>query len=71
MAALLLAGYHLFGLGGWYLAGWALSAAVLAYEHSIVSENDLSRIDTAFFTLNGLVGVALCAFTWVDLVARR
>jgi 4-hydroxybenzoate polyprenyltransferase len=71
MAALLLAGYHLFGLGGWYLAGWALSAAVLVYEHSIVREDDLSRIDVAFFTLNGLVGIALCAFTWVDLAVRR
>lgn len=41
MAGLLLLGYHVFRLGGWYLAGWGLCAAVLVYEHSILKENDL------------------------------
>ncbi|MEW6719919.1 MAG: UbiA-like polyprenyltransferase [Thermodesulfobacteriota bacterium] len=70
MAALLLLGYHLFGLGAWYLAGLALCIGVLAYEHSIVREDDLSRLNVAFFNLNGFVSIAYCLFTYLDLAAR-
>jgi 4-hydroxybenzoate polyprenyltransferase len=70
MAALLLLGYHVFGLGGWYLAGFSLCAAVLAYEHAIVREDDLSRLNVAFFNLNGVVSIAFCLFTWLDLAVR-
>lgn len=70
MAALLLLGYHVFGLGGWYLFGLCLCAAVLAYEHAIVRENDLSRLNVAFFNLNGVVSIAFCLFTWLDLALR-
>ncbi|MGE5699092.1 MAG: UbiA-like polyprenyltransferase [Deltaproteobacteria bacterium] len=67
MAALLLLGYHVFRLGWWYLAGWGLCAAVLVYEHAILSEDDLSRLNVAFFNLNGAVSIALCLFTYLDL----
>ena len=67
MAALLLLGYHIFRLGWWYLAGWGLCAAVLVYEHAILSEDDLSRLNVAFFNLNGAVSIALCLFTYLDL----
>jgi 4-hydroxybenzoate polyprenyltransferase len=67
MAALLLLGYHIFELGWWYLAGWGLCAAVLVYEHAILSEDDLSRLDVAFFNINGVVSIALCLFTYLDL----
>ena len=60
----------MFGLGGWYLAGLALCAGVLAYEHSIVREDDLSRLNVAFFNLNGVVSMAFCLFTWLDLAVR-
>jgi 4-hydroxybenzoate polyprenyltransferase len=40
-----------------YLAGVALVALLLAYEHSLVSASDLSRVDAAFFTVNGWIGV--------------
>ena len=70
MAALLLLGYHLFGLGAWYLFGLVLCFGVLAYEHSIVREDDLSRLDMAFFNLNGIVSIAYCLFTYLDLVTR-
>jgi 4-hydroxybenzoate polyprenyltransferase len=44
---------------GWpYAVGWAALAGILAWEHWIVRPNDLSRIDKAFFDLNGYVGVA-------------
>ena len=68
MAALLLVGYYMFELGGWFLAGWAVCAAVLVYEHAILREDDLSRLNVAFFNLNGIVSIALCLFTYLDLV---
>lgn len=40
-----------------YLAGLFLVAALFTYEHSLVSAHDLSRIDAAFFTVNGWIGV--------------
>ena len=67
MAGLLLLGYHSFRLGGWFLAGWGLCAAVLVYEHSILREDDLSRLNVAFFNLNGIISIALCLFTYLDL----
>ncbi len=67
MAALLLLGYHIFKLGWWYLAGWSVCAVVLVYEHAILSEDDLSRLNVAFFNLNGVVSIALCLFTYLDL----
>ncbi len=67
MAALLLLGYHIFRMGGWFLAGWGLCVAVLVYEHSILREDDLSRLNVAFFNLNGIISIALCLFTYLDL----
>jgi 4-hydroxybenzoate polyprenyltransferase len=46
------------GRGLPYFAGVGLIAAILAYEHAIVRPSDLSRIDKAFFDLNGYVSVA-------------
>ncbi len=55
------------GLGSWWWAGVALTAVALGYEHAIVSATDLSRVNRAFFTVNGWVGVGLFAFALVDL----
>ncbi len=38
------------------------------YEHAIVRANDLSRVNRAFFTVNGFVGIALFVFALADLV---
>lgn len=67
MAGLLLVGYYSFGLGWWFLAGWGICSAVLVYEHAILHADDLSRLNVAFFNLNGVVSVALCLFTYLDL----
>ncbi|GAC1416339.1 MAG: putative 4-hydroxybenzoate polyprenyltransferase [Acidobacteriaceae bacterium] len=48
---------HLFGLGVVAWVGLALVAALLGYEHSIVSPEDLTRMNAAFFTLNGFVSI--------------
>lgn len=54
-------------LGAWYYAGLLLCAVFLGYEHSIVRPDDFSRVDTAFFTVNGWVSVILCGTTILDV----
>ena len=44
-----------------------LCVAVLVYEHAILSKDDLSRLNVAFFNLNGVISIALCLFTYLDL----
>ena len=56
------------GLGVIWYAGVALAAAALVYEHLIVKANDLSRVNRAFFTVNGLIGIGLFVFAIMDLV---
>ena len=50
-----------------YLGAIAVAAALLVWEHRLVSPEDLSRVDMAFFTLNGWVGVGLFAGLALDL----
>jgi 4-hydroxybenzoate polyprenyltransferase len=45
------------GLGWAYWAGWLVVTALLVYEHSLVSAGDLSRLDLAFFNVNGYISV--------------
>ncbi len=61
--ALLLALYFMVPLHPVYLLGVAGVAALLAYEHSLVKADDLSRVDVAFFALNGWISVGYCAAT--------
>jgi 4-hydroxybenzoate polyprenyltransferase len=58
------------GLGPIYLAGVALIFAILVWEHALVRPSDLSRLDVAFFTLNGYVSVAFLAATLADVLVR-
>ncbi len=62
----LLMGGAALGLGMFYFIGVGLAAAVLVYEQSLVKPNDLSRVNLAFFTLNGLVSIGVFAFGWFD-----
>jgi 4-hydroxybenzoate polyprenyltransferase len=52
-----------------YWLGVAAVGALLAYEHSLVSPEDTSRLDTAFFTLNGVISVTFFAFVLADVLA--
>ena len=61
---------HAAGLGVPYLVGVAVVAALLVYEHAIVRPSDLSRLDAAFFTLNGYVSVVFFAATLADVLLR-
>ena len=57
-------------LGAPYLVGVAIVAALLVYEHAIVRPSDLSRLDAAFFTLNGYVSVVFFIATLTDVLLR-
>ena len=48
-------------LGALYWVGWLAVAALLVYEHSLVSARDLSRLDMAFFNVNGYIAVIVFA----------
>ena len=54
------------GLGGIYLAGVLLVTGLLIYEHLLVKPDDLSRLDAAFFNMNGYISVTIFLFTFVD-----
>lgn len=60
----------LVGFGWPWWLGLALTAVAFAYEHAIVKATDLSRVNRAFFTANGFVGIALFVFALIDLTAR-
>jgi 4-hydroxybenzoate polyprenyltransferase len=57
-------------LGAPYLAGVAVTVALLVYEHAIVRPSDLSRLNVAFFTLNGYVSVVFFLATLADVLLR-
>jgi 4-hydroxybenzoate polyprenyltransferase len=59
------------GLGWIYWAAVAATALLLAAEQSVVSPNDLSRVNLAFFTINGCVSLLLGAATILDLLLCR
>jgi 4-hydroxybenzoate polyprenyltransferase len=64
---LVLAGLAL-PVGALYWLGVASVAALLLYEHSLVSPRDPTRLDMAFFTMNGVISVTFCAFVVADVV---
>jgi 4-hydroxybenzoate polyprenyltransferase len=56
----------IFGLGAYYWAGMAVTAGLFLYEHSLIKENDLSKLDMAFFNMNGYISTAVFLFTALD-----
>jgi 4-hydroxybenzoate polyprenyltransferase len=56
--------------GGFWWAGLAIVGCAFLYEHSIVKPHDLSRLNRAFFTVNGVIGITLFFFALFDLMAR-
>ena len=70
MLLLLAALVALFSLGSLAMAGVAVVGLLLVYEHSLVSPRDLSRLNAAFFTLNGVISLIFFAFVAGDLLLR-
>ena len=70
MLVLLAALVFTFGLGKVALIGLAVVCLLLAYEHSLVSKDDLSKLNAAFFTMNGIIAVVFFVFLAADLLLR-
>ena len=68
MVAILISVALLTNLGGVYLVGVGIVIIILVYEHAIVKPNDLSRVNLAFFTLNGMVSLVLMTLSVIDMV---
>jgi 4-hydroxybenzoate polyprenyltransferase len=66
MVALLLALPFGTSLGGLYVFGVLVVVGLLVYEHLLVKADDLSRLDAAFFNMNGYISVTIFAFTLLD-----
>jgi len=71
MLACLLALVLSFQLGAISLAGVATVAVLLGWEHRLVKADDLSRVDAAFFTMNGYVSVLFFFFWAADIFLIR
>ena len=56
VAALAAVGYAA-GAGTLYVVGVGVAALLLVYEHSLVKEDDFTRLDAAFFTMNGVISM--------------
>jgi len=66
----LVAGGLMLGLGPVFFVGVAAVAGALVYEQSLVRPNDLSRVNVAFFAVNGCVSIGLFAFALLDRLIR-
>ena len=71
MLLLLVALILSFGLGKLALAGVLAVSLLLLYEHSLVHPTDLSKLNAAFFTMNGVISVVFFLFIAGDLLLRR
>jgi len=71
MLFLLIALLITFALGKLAIAGVVAVAVLLAYEHSLVSPNDLSKLNAAFFTMNGVIAVVFFFFMAADFLFKR
>ena len=71
MVLLLVSLVVVFGMGKLAIAGVVAVALLLSYEHSLVSPQDLSKLNAAFFTMNGVISVMFFFFVAGDLLLRR
>ncbi len=54
----------------WYWIGLSIFSALLIYQHTLVKYNDLSKINLAFFTTNGIASVILGSFVIIDILLK-
>ena len=71
MVGFLVALLFAFGLGMLATGGVAVVVLLLLYEHSLVKASDLSKLNAAFFTMNGVISVLFFVFVAADLLLRR
>lgn len=62
---------YLYGdMGGIYIVGSVIFASLLAFQHMIVKPDDISRLNAAFFTSNGIASILFAIFTIWDILSR-
>jgi 4-hydroxybenzoate polyprenyltransferase len=71
MVALLAALVIVFAMGKLAIAGVCVVILLLLYEHALVRPNDLSKLNAAFFTMNGVISVLFFVFVAGDLLLRK
>ena len=71
MLALLLALVWAFSMGTMAVTGIAVVLLLIGYEHSLVSKDDLSKLNAAFFTMNGVISVVFFVFVALDLLHKH
>ena len=59
------------GLGVFYLFGVGITAALIFYEHWLLRNGDLKKLDIAFFNMNIYISITIFTFTLVDIMARE
>lgn len=70
MIALLFVLFTLMNLGTFFLVGILAAVAMLLYEHWLLKDGDLTKLDAAFFNMNGYISVAIVLFTATDVLTR-
>lgn len=70
MIGLLFTLFNLLHLGAFFLAGILVTFAMLLYEHWLLKDSDLAKLDAAFFNMNGYISVAIVLFTAADVMMR-
>ena len=58
-------------LGLFYFVGVLVAAVLLAYENSLIRPHDVSRLNVAFFTMNGIISVIVFCFVAIEVIFRR
>ena len=71
MLLFLIAVVMVFGLGKVAMAGVVAVALLLVYEHALISARDISKLNAAFFTMNGVISVVLLVFIAADILMRH
>ena len=70
MIGLLFTLYNLMNLGTLFLAGILTAGAMLLYEHLLLKDGNLEKLDAAFFNMNGYISVAIVLFTAADVLSK-
>ena len=70
MIGLLFTLHNIMHLGTLFLAGILVAVAMLLYEHWLLKDGDLAKLDAAFFNMNGYISVAIVLFTAADVLSK-
>jgi len=70
MIGLLSSLYNLMHLGTFFLVGILTAVAMLLYEHLLLKDGNLEKLDAAFFNMNGYISVSIVLFTAADVLSK-